>query len=150
MMVLNETLSNQSLVVAVCTWLLSQGLKILANAIKNERVDFKLFTAAGGLVSSHTATVSALTTSIGLNYGFDSGLFAISAILTGVVISDARGIRQAAGKQAEILNKIIEDLYQKRQIKIERLREFLGHTALEVFYGVLLGIFIAVLFKVYY
>jgi len=145
MNILSEAISNQTLVAALLTWFIAQSLKIVTTVIKSKKFDLKLFLSAGGLVSSHSATTCALTTSIGLNYGFNSPLFAISAILTGVVISDARGIRRAAGKQAEVLNKIIEELYEKRELKIERLKEFLGHTALEVFWGIILGILIAVL-----
>lgn len=149
MEILKEVYSNQPLIVALVTWFLTQSLKFIVNIIKRRRLDFKLLVATGGFPSSHSAIVSALAASVGLNFGFSSPLFALSAVLAGVVISDARGIRQAAGKQAEVLNKIIEDLYQKKKLKVERVREFLGHTSLEVFYGILLGVLIAVLFSIY-
>ncbi|KPJ71330.1 hypothetical protein AMJ50_02445 [Parcubacteria bacterium DG_74_3] len=149
MKIFNEIFLNQSLAAALIAWFIAQSLKFFTNIIQNREVDFRLLIATGGFPSSHSAVVSALATSVGLNFGFDSPLFALSAIFAGVVISDARGIRQSAGKQAEVLNKIIEDLYQKRAVKIERLKEFLGHTSLEVFYGVLLGILVAVLLVIY-
>jgi len=150
MKILNEIFFNQPLITALVTWFVAQSLKFITNIIKKREVDFRLLIITGGSPSSHSAIVSALATSVGFNFGFDSGLFALSAILAAVVISDARGIRQSAGKQAEILNKIIEDLYYRKGLKIKRLKELLGHTALEVFYGVLLGILVAVLFSVYY
>jgi acid phosphatase family membrane protein YuiD len=146
MNILSEILSNQPLIVGILAWFVAQSIKIIIRSISGKKIDLKWFLSAGGFVSAHCATVSALATSVGLNFGFNSGLFALSAVLAGVVISDARGIRRAAGKQAEVLNKIIEDLYQKREIKIERLKEFLGHTALEAFWGVLLGILVAIFY----
>lgn len=150
MEILDEILLNQPLIAALIVWFLSQSLKFILNIVKNRELDFKLLIATGGFPSSHCSVVSALAFSIGINSGFSSGLFALSAILAGVVISDARGIRQSAGKQAEILNKIIEDLYQKKGLKMERVKEFLGHTPMEVFSGVLLGILMAGLVAIFY
>lgn len=136
-----KILSNQPLSSALIAWFLAQSFKL----IKKKKIDFPILLSAGGIFSAHTAVVSALAVSIGINYGWTSGLFAVSAILAGVVISDAQGIRKAAGRQAEILNKIIEDLYQKKELKIERLRELLGHTPQEVLLGIILGSFVAIL-----
>ncbi len=141
-------LSNKSLVISVVAWFSAQVLKLLICIVQNKKFDWGLLIATGGFPSSHSAIVSALATSLGINFGFDSGLFAVSVVLASVVITDARGIRQAAGKQAKILNKIIEDLYQKKGLQVERLKELLGHTSLEVFSGALLGILIAVLFNI--
>jgi len=143
---LNEIISNKSIAVALLAWFFSQSIKIVMNLIKQRKIDSRLLLASGGVVSSHCAAVSALAISVGRNFGWNTPLFAISAIFVSIVISDASGIRQEAGKQAEILNKIIEDLYQKKGIKTERLRELLGHTATEVFWGVLLGILVGMLF----
>ena len=141
-------LSNKSLIISVIAWFSAQILKFLTCIVQNKKMDWGTLIATGGFPSSHAAIVSALATSIGINFGFDSGLFAVAVILASVVLTDARGIRQAAGKQAKILNKIIEDLYQKRGLQMERLKELLGHTSLEVFSGALLGILIAVLFNI--
>ena len=141
-------LLNKSLVISVVAWFSAQVLKLLICIVQNKKFDWGLLIATGGFPSSHSAIVSALATSLGINFGFDSGLFAVSVVLASVVITDARGIRQAAGKQAKILNKIIEDLYQKKGLQVERLKELLGHTSLEVFSGALLGILIAVLFNI--
>ncbi len=93
--------------------------------------------------SSHSALVTALTTGVGLRDGFDSSLFALAVVFALVVMYDAAGVRRAAGKQARVLNAIIEDL-NRRQLHPERLRELLGHTPFEVLVGALLGIIIAV------
>lgn len=140
-----EIFSNQPLIATLVAWFFAQSLKIIINTIKEHRFDFRWFVSIGGFPSSHSAAVSALATSIGLEFGFSSGFFAISVVLAALVIFDARVIRRAAGKQAEILNKIVEDLYKKRSLKLDHLREFIGHTSLEIFFGVALGILIGAL-----
>lgn len=136
---------NKPLIAATAAWFLAQLIKIIVNIIKEKRVDLRLLLSIGGAVSSHCSSVSALAASIGKNFGWVNPLFAISAVFAGITISDAMGIRQEAGKQAAILNDIIEDLYQKKGIKIERLKELLGHTDREVFFGIILGIFTGVI-----
>jgi acid phosphatase family membrane protein YuiD len=96
--------------------------------------------------SSHAAGVTALATSVGLSYGFNSGLFAITAIFALIIMFDAQGVRRQTGQQAEILNKIMEDIYFKRVLKEERLKELLGHTPVEVLIGAFLGILLALIF----
>ncbi len=93
--------------------------------------------------SSHSALVTALTTGLGIQEGFDSAIFALAVVFSLVVMYDAAGVRRAAGKQARVLNAIIEDL-NRRQLHPERLRELLGHTPFEVLVGALLGIIVAV------
>ena len=142
---LKSVLSNKALIIAIIAWFIAQFFKFTITVVKKRKFDFTLLVSTGGFPSSHTAIVGALATSIGLNFGLGSPFFAISVVMALVVISDARGIRRAAGKQAQILNKIIDDLYQKRELKIDRLKELLGHTPFEVFSGAILGIFIALL-----
>lgn len=143
---LNEIFLNKSFLAAFSAWFITQCLKVLISAIKEKRFDFKWFVSTGGFPSTHSAIVSALATSIGLNFGFGSGLFAIAMVLAGIVIFDARIIRKAAGKQAEVLNKILKDLNKKEGFKTKRLRELLGHTSIEVFGGIVFGILIASMF----
>jgi len=146
---MNEILfigANKPIVIAIISWLSAQIIKSLIHLFKKKKFSLiSLILATGGFPSSHASFVTSLATSIGLSHGFDSTMFAIAAGLALVVISDARGIRQQASKQAQILNKIIEDLYFNKGLKIERLRELLGHTAIEVFAGSVLGILIAIL-----
>lgn len=138
-------LYNQPLIAAVISWIITQSIKVIIDTWKTKRFDFKHFISSGGFPSSHCAAVSALTVSIGIHYGFDSGLFAISLVFALIVIFDAQGVRQATGKQAEVLNIITKELYIKRGLKITRLKELLGHTPLEVFMGIIFGIVIGIL-----
>ena len=143
---LEEVFFNKPLISALLAWFIAQSLKLVTNLAKNGKIDFRLFLSTGGVFSSHCAAVSALAISTGIHSGFGSGLFAIAATLATIVISDAQGIRKAAGKQAEILNKIIEDLYQKQELKISRVKELLGHTSREVLLGILLGVLVGTFF----
>jgi len=93
--------------------------------------------------SSHTALVLSLTTVIGSKRGLNSPEFAISAIFSVVVMYDATGVRRAAGRQAQVLNRIIDDLFHREGLREERLRELIGHTPVEVIAGALLGILVA-------
>jgi len=94
--------------------------------------------------SSHTALVLSLTTVIGSKRGINTPEFAISAIFSAVVMYDATGVRRAAGRQARVLNRIVEDLFHQEGLKEERLRELIGHTPIEVIAGALLGVVVAI------
>lgn len=122
----------------------AQILKIIINYIYHKKVDFRIIFSTGGMPSSHAASVMALSTAVGIEEGFNSNIFAICLFFSFIVMYDAAGIRRAAGKQAEILNKILDDLYAGRRAD-ERLRELLGHTPIEVFIGAIWGIIIALI-----
>lgn len=128
-------------------WFIAQGLKVLFGVLREKRFDFRWFVGTGGMPSSHAAVVSALTTAVGLHTGFTSPSFYIAFVFTIVVLFDAQGVRRASGKQAEILNKILDDIYWKKKIQEERLKELIGHTPIEVFTGAMLGIFVALIFS---
>ncbi|MBM3253263.1 MAG: divergent PAP2 family protein [Candidatus Omnitrophica bacterium] len=147
---LTEISKNGILWSTVIAWIIAQSIKVIIGIIKEKRFNFKWFVGTGGMPSSHVAGVSALATSVGLSFGFDSPIFAISAIFTIIIMFDAQGVRRASGKQAEILNKMIEDIYLKREIKEDKLKEFIGHTPFQVFIGAALGIFISVVFNQYF
>ena len=136
---------NYVLYAVVLAWLLAQAIKVLLGIVMERRFDFRWFVGTGGMPSSHTAGVTALAGSIGLYHGFDSPYFAIALLFTIVVLFDAQGVRRAAGKQAEILNKILDDIYWKKKIQEDRLRELIGHTPVEVLTGMSLGIFMSLL-----
>ncbi len=142
---INDILGNFVLTTAVLSWFIAQVLKVIQVLILERRICFSRFTGSGGMPSSHSSTVTSLATSVGLIAGFDSVEFAISVAFALVVMYDASGIRRAAGEQAKILNRIIEEWqsgnYQNTNIK---LKELLGHTPLEVVAGALLGIIIAI------
>lgn len=137
---------NQIFLITLLAWLIAQSIKVTLGVVREKRFNFRWFTGTGGMPSSHAAGVAALATSVGLNYGFNSGLFAITAIFALIIMFDAQGVRRQTGQQAEILNKIIEDIYFKRVLREERLKELLGHTPVEVFVGAILGIFLALIF----
>ncbi|MBI3251769.1 MAG: divergent PAP2 family protein [Candidatus Omnitrophica bacterium] len=130
----------------VVAWASAQALKVLVGAIEEKRFNFGWFLKSGGMPSSHTAFTMSLATAMGLNYGFDSGLFAMALGFAVITMFDAQGVRRHSGEQAETLNKILEDIYSHRGLQEERLKELVGHTPLEVFAGGALGIAAALLF----
>lgn len=136
-------MQNRILLAAVAGWAIAQTVKAILYAIVNR--DFKLerLVGSGGMPSSHAATVCALTTATVMQYGAGSFEFAISLILTAVVLHDARGVRQEAGKQAVTITAIIDHLIQEGEmIKLPEfeLKELIGHTPFQVLIGSLMGI----------
>ncbi len=142
----SAVLNNQPLIAGFLAWLVAQFIK-MALALKHgiNRAAFRRFWASGGFPSSHSSAVAALSSACGLVYGFGSPYFAIAAVFALIVIYDAFTLRREAGKHAEALNQIMEEVYLNKQIKIEHLKELLGHTRFEVFFGFLLGVAVAVL-----
>lgn len=126
-------------------WFIPQSIKVITSLIYDRRLNFRLFVRNGGMPSSHSSLSSAAATITGYAYGFDSPLFGVVVVFAMIIMADAAGFRRAAGKQASVLNQMLDDLYEKGGITGERLREFLGHTPVEVFAGMGLGILIAVL-----
>lgn len=125
---------------AFASWLIAQLCKLLSALYYTRELDLAYFLSTGGMPSAHTATVSGLTTAIGLTEGFNSPLFAIAFALTGITMFDASTLRMAAGKQASLINEIVRELLQNHRIAEKPLKELLGHTRFEVFMGMLLGI----------
>ncbi|QHI68876.1 divergent PAP2 family protein [Tichowtungia aerotolerans] len=121
-------------------WLVAQLTKMLICLIQSRRLDFRYLASTGGMPSAHSSLVSALTTAIVLTDGFNSPLFAISVVFASVVMFDAQTVRAAAGKQARLLNQIVDELFQEHHLSETKLKELLGHTRLEVFFGMLTGI----------
>jgi acid phosphatase family membrane protein YuiD len=123
----------------------AQALKTLTNMAKERRLNFRVAVGTGGMPSSHTALVVSLTTSVGLTQGFETALFDVCVVFSSIVMYDATGLRQAAGKQAAVLNKIMEELSEFQLPREQRLKELLGHTKLEVVGGAIFGIMVALL-----
>ncbi len=141
---LQQFASNSVFITALLGWFAAQVLKIILSWDK--KFDFKRIVGSGGMPSSHASFVMSLTMAIGFESGFDSPLFAISAVMSFVVMYDAAGIRRSAGQQAAILNKLVESVVKADRPKTEkRLKELLGHTPIEVFGGAILGIIIAII-----
>lgn len=140
---MNDLLANPVAQSTFVSWALTQILKVVVELIWKHKLDLRLLTSAGGMPSSHSATVCALATAIALHDGTSSSLFAMSLVLATVVMYDAAGVRRAAGIQARILNQIIDELFQGHPISETHLRELLGHTPIQVVVGAALGILIA-------
>ncbi len=119
--------------------LVAQGIKITLGVIQLRRFDFRWLIGTGGMPSTHAAGVTALSVAVGLHTGFDSPLFAIAVAFTVITLFDAQGVRRWSGRQAQVLNKMMEDMYFKRRIQEQRLKEMLGHTPLEVLAGMGVG-----------
>lgn len=140
---LHQIMTAKIFYVTTCGWAVAQTLKVLIFYIRQHRIDFRLFVGTGGMPSSHSAFVSTLATSIGFTSGWSSPVFLLALGVAVVIMSDAAGVRRAAGQQAKILNGIIDDLYSSRSVPPQRLKELLGHTPFQVFIGALLGIGVA-------
>lgn len=125
--------------------MLVQGYKGLAWFFMYRRWNLRRFVETGGMPSSHAAAVSALTTAVGLEQGFGSVLFGVTLYFSGVIMYDAAGLRRAAGKQAVILNRLIEEHFVHPEADTQRLMELLGHTPFEVAVGATLGVTSALL-----
>ena len=106
---MNNIFNNKFLCVPFCVWLAIQIMKFITDWIVNKKPNFKRLVGAGGMPSSHSAVVATLTTLIGQEYGVESGIFAMSCVFSAIVMYDAAGVRRAAGKQATLLNKLVEN-----------------------------------------
>ena len=139
----SRILDNKALAIALVSWTIAQAAKVIIDISINKKFDLKRLVGSGGMPSSHSAFVMALSTGIGKLQGWNSPLFAIAISYAFVVMYDAAGVRRAAGKQAEILNIIIMDVVEHKGLKEERLKELIGHTPIEVIAGGILGIITA-------
>jgi acid phosphatase family membrane protein YuiD len=138
-----EIYHNKIFITTLSAWVIAQTIKVIIGVVRQRRFDFRWFVGTGGMPSSHTAGASCLAVAIGLSQGFDSISFALAASFAIVVMFDAQGVRRASGRQAQILNRIMDDIYWQGKIKEGRLRELIGHTPIEVIAGFFLGIAIA-------
>ena len=147
-----EMLKNQLLISWATGWVVAQLLKTIIDCTLNHGFSPERLVGSGGMPSSHSATVCALVVSSGICCGVSSSEFAVSFVLAAVVMYDAIGVRQETGKQAKLLNLILQqDLFKlKDQEFEEKLKEFVGHTPLQVFAGAILGIVIALLVNMAY
>ncbi len=134
--------NNHILLNSFVAWAAAQLIKTIIYAVMNRTLDIRRLLGAGGMPSSHTATVVAMAVTAGLEYGLDSAIFAVTAVLVLVVTHDAMNVRMEAGKHAMLLNQLMETI-QGLDFTEERLKELLGHTPLQVFFGAVLGAVIA-------
>ena len=143
--VLAQWCRNRVFFAGLWSWVIAQTIKVTLGVMREHRFNFKWFVGSGGMPSSHAALVTAVTTAIGIQYGFDTGLFAMAFGFSVITMFDAQGVRRQSGKQAEALNKIMDDIYQQRGLQEAPLKELFGHTPFEVFAGGCLGVFVALL-----
>ena len=140
-----DFVQNRYIYIPFFLWFGIQLFKLIYDLVTTKKFNFKRIMGAGGMPSSHSAVVAGLATSIGKYEGVDSAIFAIAFIVAFVVMYDACGVRRAAGKQAELLNKLVETPGLTGIQVSERLVEVLGHTPVQVFVGALIGIIVGVI-----
>jgi len=143
--VFNDIITNNTLIIPLCAWAIAQTLKVLIILMLKRQLDLRLLVYSGGMPSSHSALATALTTSVAFIEGFGSVAFAISVVFTMVVMYDAAGVRRSVGEQSILLNRIIREFRNRRPATVwgDDLREFVGHTPLQVIIGALIGVTVA-------
>lgn len=132
--------TNETLWIPITAALGVQLYKFLYEWVLRRDFDLRVFARSGGMPSSHSAMVTSLASAIGYKHGLSSPTFALSVIFAVIVMYDATGVRQAAGKQAKVLNQILRELFSGQPVSEEELKELIGHTPVEVFVGAALGI----------
>jgi acid phosphatase family membrane protein YuiD len=140
MPVLTAWFSNRVFLAWFFACLLAQSIKITLGVIRERRFDFRWFIGTGGMPSTHAAGVTAVSTAVGIVEGVHTSLFAACVVFTVITLFDAQGVRRWSGRQAQILNKMMDDMYFRRRIQEERLKELLGHTPIQVLGGMTVGI----------
>jgi uncharacterized protein len=135
--------SNHVLVVALIACVLAQVLKLVVEFVRHGKVTFRTLVETGGMPSAHSALVTSLAVGIGQTAGWESTEFALALVFAIIVMYDAAGVRQAAGKQARLLNQIVDELFHDSSLNEDRLKELLGHTPVQVFAGSILGALIS-------
>ena len=139
---MTDIFQNRILLISIFSCFLAQFIKIFTG--KEKRIDFKRVIISGGMPSSHSSFVTSLAMLVGFDKGFASTEFAITAVFAIIVMYDASGVRRAVGKQAEILNQIVDDFFHGKFDQHKKLKELVGHTPKEVLFGALLGIIIGI------
>jgi acid phosphatase family membrane protein YuiD len=147
---LKDFFSNRMIVVSIIAWVVAQLLKIVIHLLAEREFKLERLFGDGGMPSAHSSTVMALVTICGWQCGFNSGVFAVSIIVAIIVMHDAMGVRRETGKQSSTIKQIAEILNgmfagSDKDIRTEKLNEFVGHSPLQVFFGGILGIMVAAL-----
>ncbi len=141
-----EFVTNKYIFIPVLLWFGIQLFKLIYDLVTTKKFNFKRIMGAGGMPSSHSAVVTSLATLIGKSYGIDSAIFALALIFAFVVMYDACGVRRAAGKQAKVLNDIVNTKGLSNGEVQEKLQEALGHTPIQVFVGAIIGLVAGLIF----
>ena len=159
MELVKDFFTNPVMIIPICAWFTAQLLKVLIKLLVDRKLSLERMFGDGGMPSGHSATVMSLTVIVGWSSGLGSILFALSAVLAIIVMHDASGVRHEAGKQAmtikqlaEIINGMFLD--KDEEIRTEKLKEFIGHTPMQVFFGAMLGAIVSIvailIFKIPY
>ena len=137
-----ELISNQFLMAGISSWAIAQVLKTVIHAAVYKKIEWERLFGDGGMPSGHSATVTSVATMTALVFGFGSFEFAIAAIFAIIVCHDAMGVRLETGKQAVILIEMIEriEALTKKDLSETKLKEFVGHTPMQVAAGIIIGI----------
>ena len=130
---------------AFCAWMVAQITKMLIGFLQTRRLDFRYLASTGGMPSAHSAMATGLATAVGLSEGFHTPIFAVALGFAMIVMFDASTVRRAAGLQARLLNDILDELFKEHRLSEQKLAELLGHTRLEVFLGLTVGILVALI-----
>lgn len=146
---MNSLWSNQTLWVPITAAFAVQLYKFISESIRDRQWRFDALSRSGGMPSSHSAMVTSLATAVGHRLGVGSGEFAISIIFAIIVMYDASGVRQAAGKQARVINQIVRELFSGKPLSEEQLKELIGHTQMEVLVGAIVGVLFTLPFMIY-
>lgn len=141
-----DFLGNRVVIAAFAAWAIAQGLKVILTLLLSKQFDASRLFGSGGMPSSHSAMVCAMVTSIGFSEGFSSSVFALGACFAAVVMYDATGVRRSTGKNAAVLNHLLDGLAGNGFVfDEERLKELVGHTPVQVIAGALLGVLVGTL-----
>lgn len=146
-----SALTNHILIAPIMAWFVAQVLKFIINALVEKKVSLERLYGDGGMPSGHSATVTTLAAMCGWGCGYNSALFAASVIFAIIVMHDASGVRREAGKQATLIKQLADGfnamfVEKDDQIKTEKLKEFIGHTPLQVVFGALLGLVVTTVY----
>jgi len=136
---------NRAFSAVILAWVIAQSIKIVQNTLRRRRFNVRWLIDTGGMPSSHSAGTAAVATVVGLYTGFSSVEFLLALVFALVTMFDAAGARRSIGKQAVILNRMIDEFYAEGKFSEQRIRELLGHTPIEVFVGAILGIIISLI-----
>lgn len=145
---MNELFSNRVLWASLLSWFVAQIIKTVRALVISRKLNLSYIVSSGGMPSSHSALVMGLATAVGRIDGVRSTDFALAAVLAGVVMYDAAGVRLAVSKQARILNYMLDDFFFHRGLNEKRLHELIGHTPIQVFAGAVLGLLIGLIFTI--
>ncbi|MFZ4640687.1 MAG: divergent PAP2 family protein [Nodosilinea sp.] len=141
-----DIVNNDVLLIALLACGTAQFLKAIIEFIRHRKLNLRVLVETGGMPSAHSALVTALACGIGRTLGWSSPAFAVTSVFSIIVMYDAAGVRQAAGKQAKVLNQIIDELFQEKpEFNEDRLKELLGHTPFQVIAGSVLGVVVSYL-----